>query len=211
VGANARVEAIKLDGRLAAFHYDYSDLQVQDVADNTVVIRNAATAKSDGVEAELRYQPARGLMLEAAGTYLHARFSRYRTVNLKTPELGVLDLAGNPLPQSPKLKGRVSGEYALQVSEQSRVTLRMDAMWQDRIYFSAFKDPRAMQRQYAWFKGRLAFQSSPGRYEIGAFVDNITNVRVFTNISITGDLDGSRSTGNMAPPRTFGVQFTRTF
>jgi iron complex outermembrane receptor protein len=109
------------------------------------------------------------------------------------------------------LKGRVSGEYGLPIGDAGRLDFRADVMWQDRIYFSAFKDPRAMQRQYAWLKGRIGFRPSRGRYEVAAFVDNVANVHAFTNISITGDLDASRANGNLAPPRTFGMQVTRVF
>lgn len=210
IGSRIRIAPLAMDVDLSAFHYDYSDLQVQDVAGNTVVIRNAASAKVDGAELALKLKPAPRLSIDASGTYLHARFTRYRTVNLKTPELGVLDLAGHPLPQAPRFKGRISGEYRLPLDHGSSLALRLDALWQDRIYFSAFKDPRATQGAFAWLKARMSLRPSDW-LEVAAFVDNLTNVRTFSNISITGDLDASRATGNLTAPRTFGVEFRRRF
>lgn len=195
--------------RASAFHYDYSDMQVQDVDANTVLIRNAARAKIDGVEASLTARPARSLSLNLSATYLHARFSEYRTVNTKTPQLGILDLSGNPLPQAPAFKAGAGVERSFAVAGGWSVTARGDATWQDRVYFSAFKDPRATQAAYWWLKARLTLVAPGGRDRIAAFVDNLTDARVFSNISITGDLDGSRGSGVLAPPRTYGLQITR--
>ncbi len=211
IGADVELPDAGLRLKAAAFHYDYTDLQVQDVVTNSVVVRNAATAKVDGAELTTRWSPNRDWMLEAAGTYLDARFARYQTVNLKIPALGVLDLRGNPLPQAAKFKGRVSGEYGFDLGKRLRATARIDALWQDRIYFSAFRDPLASQRGFAWLKARVAVATADGRYEVAAYVDNLTDAWVFSNISITGDLDASRASGVLAPPRTYGVQLSGHF
>lgn len=194
--------------RASAFHYDYSDMQVQDVDANTVLIRNAAKSKIDGVEASLAARPGRSTSVNLSATYLHARFSEYRTVNTKTPQLGVLDLSGNPLPQAPAFKANAGVERSFTFDGGWTVKARGDATWQDRIYFSAFKDPRATQPAYWWLKARMTLMAPGGREQIAAFVDNLTDTRVFSNISITGDLDGSRGSGVLAPPRTYGLQFT---
>lgn len=193
---------------LAAFHYDYADLQVQDVIANSVMIRNAATAKVDGAEASLVARPRPFLALDAAATWLDARFDRYDTVNTKTPALGVLNLSGNPLPQAPRFKAHAGMEASWSAGQAGRLRLRGDVNWQGRVYFSAFKDPRATQAGFWWLKARATWSPANRPYEIAAFIDNITNVQVFTNVSITGDLDGSRALGNMAPPRTFGLRFS---
>lgn len=193
----------------SAFHYDYSDMQVQDVAANTVLIRNAASAKVDGVEARVVAQPFTSTHLDLSATYLHARFSDYSTINTKTPQLGLLNLSGNPLPQSPTVKVNAGIEQSIPGPGNWAITARGDVTWQDRIYFSAFKDPRATQAAYWWIKARLTLASPSRRDQISFFADNLTDTHAFTNISITGDLDGSRGSGNLAPPRTYGVQLVR--
>jgi iron complex outermembrane receptor protein len=197
---------LRLD--LAAFHYDYTDLQVQDVIDNSVLIRNAATAKIDGLEAGLTARPSSFLALDAGATWLDARFDRYNTINTKAPALGVLDLSGNPLPQAPRFKAHGGAEVSWLVGSAGSLRLRGDVNWQGRVYFSAFKDPRARQDGFWWLKARATWSPANRPYEVAAFIDNITNEQVFTNISITGDLDGSRALGNLAPPRTFGLRFS---
>lgn len=196
---------------ISAFHYDYTDLQVQDVNQNTVLIRNAATAKVDGAELDAKWQATHRWSLGLMATYLHARFSRYDTINTKTPRLGVLDLSGNPLPQAPRWRFVGNAEYDLPIGGWGSLRLRGDASWQDRIYFSAFKDPRATQSAYWWLKARATLMPARGRYTASLFVDNLTNSQAFTNISITGDLDASRALGNLAPPRTWGLELSYTF
>jgi len=197
---------LRLD--VAAFHYDYADLQVQDVIANSVLIRNAATAKIDGLEAGVTARPTPSLSLDAAATWLDARFDRYNTINTKTPALGVLDLSGNPLPQAPRFKAHGGAEASWTLGSAGKLRLRGDVNWQGRVYFSAFKDSRATQDGFWWLKARATWSPTNRPYEVAAFIDNITNEQVFTNISITGDLDGSRALGNLAPPRTFGVRFS---
>ena len=190
----------------SAFHYDYRNLQVQDVDRNTVLIRNAATAKVDGIEIESRWSPGGSLYLGAMASWLDARFSRYATLNTKRPELGVVDLSGNPLPQAPRWRFGANAEYEIPVDGIGALRLRADAAWQDRIFFSAFKDPRASQKAYWWLKARATLLPEGSPFRVSLFVDNLTNSRAFTNISITGDLDASRALGNLAPPRTWGLE-----
>ncbi|TWB41030.1 hypothetical protein [Nitrospirillum pindoramense] len=54
----------------------------------------------------------------------------------------------------------------------------------------------------------MTFVPDDSPFQVAAFIDNITNRQVFTNISITGNLDGSRALSNLAPPRTFGLQLS---
>jgi len=196
---------------LAAFHYDYTNLQVQDVDKTTVLIRNAATAKVDGIEISTKFEISHRFRIEGAGTFLNARYSRYTTVNTKLPQLGVIDLSGNPLPQAPRWRGNADAEYDQPIGDWGTLHIRGGASWQDRTYFSAFKDPLATQAPYWWLKARATIIPARQHYRVALFADNLTNTRAFTNISLTGDLDGSRALGNLAPPRTWGAELSYTF
>jgi iron complex outermembrane receptor protein len=46
------------------------------------------------------------------------------------------------------------------------------------------------------------------RWTVAAYVDNATNETVATNKIFDGDIIGSAVLGNLAPPRTYGVEFT---
>lgn len=129
VGAKLGDERARLD--LSAFHYDYADLQVQNVIDQSVMIQNAASAKVDGVEAGLLASPTPLWRLDAALTWLDARFSKYDTINTKTPGLGMLDLSGNRLPQSARIRVRIGVERLVSLGAVGALRVRADALRQD--------------------------------------------------------------------------------
>ena len=74
----AGVKTDLLDRRLrlnlAAFYYDYTDLQVQDVEGNNTVVRNAATAVIQGLELETTALLGTAVQLDLAATYLDSEF-----------------------------------------------------------------------------------------------------------------------------------------
>ena len=78
---------------VAAFHMDYTNLQVQTpVGIGVFDIRNAAAATIDGVEVEMKGRIARGLEAGGHAAWLDATYDRYIAVGLG----GVTgDVAGN--------------------------------------------------------------------------------------------------------------------
>ena len=86
------------------------------------------------------------------------------------------------------------------------MTLRGDYTWQDRVYFSAFEVKELSERSYGWAKARVTYSDPKGRWRLGAFVDNIGNVRAMSNLTYSADLVDAQILGVMAPPRTYGVQ-----
>jgi iron complex outermembrane receptor protein len=199
-----------LDGRLrantAAFLYDYTDLQVQDVENNNVVIRNAAEAEIKGVELESSWLPSRGLRLDASVTWLDAQFTSGAMLDPKFPVLGVQALAGKKLPRAPEWKVAAGAQYEAGLGNGATLTLRADYIWQDEVYFSAFNVPQLREGAYGWAKARLVYASPAGRWSIAAFIDNATDEVVATNKIYDGDIIGSAVVGSLAPPRTYGIE-----
>ena len=69
---------------LAAFYYDYSNLQVSSTitgaAGNPIVaVTNAPKAKVKGIEGSVEWEPVKDLTLRGGATYLHARFGGHFT------------------------------------------------------------------------------------------------------------------------------------
>jgi len=197
----------KLRVNIAGFLYDYKNLQVQDVKDQGVIIRNAATARLKGIEVESIAQLTSTLRLDANAAWLDAKFDRYNTVNLKAPQLGLQNLSGNRLPQAPEWKVQVGLEQTFALANAGSLAVRGDAAWQDRIFFTAFNESFVTQPSYWWLKARMTYRPAVGGWSVAAYVDNIADVRVIANASTGADVDGSRTFGNLAPPRTYGVTF----
>jgi iron complex outermembrane receptor protein len=191
----------------AAFFYDYSDLQLQDVQNNNVIIRNAAKAKVKGLELESSWLATAALRLDTNLTWLDAKFTEGALPDPKYPALGVQQLDGKRLPRAPQWKASVGAQYEFVLHDQGSLALRIDYAWQDRIYFSAFNVQPLSERSYGWLKGRATYTGSTGRWNVAAYIDNATDEKVATNKIFNGDIIGSTVVGSLAPPRTYGVEF----
>jgi iron complex outermembrane recepter protein len=205
---------------LAAFYYDYTDLQVQDVEGNNTVVRNAASAVIQGLELETTALFGTALQVDLAATYLNSEFRDSCLADpkhpLPQPEPGCTgpsqrNLEGLQLPRAPELKLSVGAQYTLDLPNTGQLILRGDYSHQSRIFFSAFEVTELSQEGYGWAKARLAYVAPGAGWQLAAFIDNITDEEVISNATYIADLVDSTITGNMAPPRTYGVQFKVQF
>ncbi len=197
---------------LAAFVYNYKDLQVQEVRDQNVFITNAANAKVKGVELESLTQVTHSVRVDVNLAYLDAKFTDFITGNVNLPQLGQLDLSGNHLPQSPKGKAQIGIEKTFDIiGDHGNLRVRGDAAWQDRVYFTVYNEPFVSQPAYWWLKARATYSPKSANWHVAAYIDNIQNRVVIANAQTGADIDGARTFGNLAPPRTFGLRFDYSF
>ncbi|MDP3244079.1 MAG: TonB-dependent receptor, partial [bacterium] len=213
-----------LDRRLrlnaATFFYQYADLQVQDVEGQNIVIRNAAKAEILGVELESIAVVTQAFRIDAALTWLDATFKDTCLADpkhpLPAPDPGCnganqRNIDGLQLPRAPKLKVAVGAQYTVPLASGARIVVRSDYAWQDKIYFSAFEVAELSERSYGWAKARVTYFEPDNRWRIAAFIDNIGDVKVMSNLTYSADLVDAQAIGVMAPPRTFGVQASFNF
>ena len=106
---------------------------------------------------------------------------------------------------------RSGAQYTLDLPNTGQLILRGDYSHQSRIYFSAFEVTELSQEGYGWAKARLAYVAPGASWQLAAFIDNITDEEVISNATYIADIVDSTITGNMAPPRTYGVQFKVQF
>ncbi|MEP7245756.1 MAG: TonB-dependent receptor, partial [Gammaproteobacteria bacterium] len=198
----------RLRVNLAAFRYDYTDLQVQDVENNNVTIRNAAEAQVDGLELESAWLVTPAFELDANATWLSAEFTDGALLDPKFPQLGIQSLDGKKLPRAPELKVAVGAQWRFKLGAPGDFTLRADYAWQDKVYFTTFNVADISEQSFGWLKGRLRYTSPASTWSIAAYVDNATNEKVASSKIYNGDIIGSTVIGNLAPPRTYGVEFT---
>ncbi len=197
-------------GRLntALFDYEYKDLQVQDTENNNVVIRNAAEARTRGVEVESTWLLAPAFRVDLNATWLDAEFTKGALPDPKFPQLGVQNLSGKALPRAPDLKVAVGAQYTAELGVRGSLTLRGDYSWQDEMFFSAFNIPLLREGSFGWLKARAMWTSPKQNWSIATFVDNATNEKVATNKIFVGDIIGSAVHGSLAPPRSYGIELT---
>ena len=174
----------RLITNLAAYHYDYSDLQVGQVLSLVSVISNAAKAKVDGVEIEARAKLGRHLELNAQGAYNDARFVSYQTANGGVNPNVTLDLSGNQLSNAPKWSGSLGLQYRTALRDGD-VTLRGELSSSSRVYFSAFNDLNNSQGDYTLANLSARYEAPAGKWFATAYFNNVTDKTVKAGSLVT--------------------------
>lgn len=209
----------------AAFYYDYKDLQVGFVNENSIVETiNAASARNYGLEVELQAKIARGLNFDAFATYLNAKFKSfctgyYRdgmedggTVYGRCPTNSALvSLKGNQLPNAPEFSFGAGLTYTVPLGEVGDLDLRAEMNWQDRVYFTEFNNQDATQAAYALVNLSASFKSVDEHWSASAWVRNLTDKDVIANNIVSAPLYGSVRVGSLMPPRTYGLTIGYSF
>jgi len=161
---------------IAAFHTDYTNLQVQTaIRPGVIDISNAASATIQGVEVEGGSELTRSIRAGGHIAWLRARYDQYTAVGVG----GVTgDVAGNQLNNAPDWSGRIWIDWTRRFRE-STLTVRADSRWQSTVYFTPFND--AIQRQTPYglldISAELALNQ---QWTLGVFSRNITNTDFIT-------------------------------
>lgn len=209
-GLKTRMLGGRIQANLAAFYYDYKNLQVSVIRGQTVFTQNAAKARSYGVEAEVQALLAPGLRLDLSGSYLNAKFKRFITSNTDLIGAPILDYAGNTLPQSPKYHGQVGLEYSFDLARGS-LRFRGDVNYTSRVHFSPFNVRTLSQGEYTKVDLSADYTSESGKWQIGAFVKNLTDKTTVASATANSFLASNSLLSYLDPPRTYGGYVTVRF
>ncbi len=218
---------LKYKGRSIAFNLsvyrtDYKDLQVN-IFDGTLNfnVRNAAEARTQGVEADFRAALAPGLTVSGAVAYLDFKFTNFtdgQCYYLQTPgPNGFCDYSGKRNALSPKWSGNLNLDYTTPVTSSMKVAFNINADFSSSFIAAANLDPRTHQDGYVKLGARLALAEVDDRWEVALIGRNLTNQRILQTASsmplattITGGA-GNAYNGIVDRPRTIAVQLTGRF
>jgi iron complex outermembrane receptor protein len=195
---------LRLNG--AAFYYDYNNLQVTRTNNSTSVIMNAARAKIYGVELEMTAVVARGLEIDAAGALLKTKFTSFDTEDPSRPQLGLLNLAGNRLPNAPKYTFTYGAQYSFDTGI-GQITMRGDGRTISDVYFDQFNVSSNSERSKTTLNASLSWQDANDRFSASLFARNLTNTLSKNGTFVYAGFAGYPLAGNYDPPRTYGFRF----
>jgi iron complex outermembrane receptor protein len=197
--------------RAAAFYYDYTDLQVGFVNEQSVVQTvNAASAENMGVEIELVARLTENLTGSLSGTWLDATYTEFVTGDYRN-NFEPTDLSGNNLQNAPEYTARVALDYAHPVSETGSIVAGVEASYQDDVYFTEFNNDDAFQEAYTLVNARVGYEGGSGKWNVTGWVRNATDEFIYSNNIITAPLYGSVRVGSLLPPRTYGITLGYNF
>jgi iron complex outermembrane receptor protein len=195
---------LRLNG--AAFYYDYSDLQVTRTNNSTSVIMNAASAKIYGAEIEMTAVLTPGFEIDVAGALMKSKFTTFDTEDPSRLQLGVLDLAGNRLPNAPKYTLTYGAQYSFE-SGFGEITVRGDGRTISSVFFDQFNVISNSERPKTTLNVSLGWKDGEDRLSASLFVRNLTDTLSKNGTFVYAGFAGYPLAGNYDPPRTYGMRF----
>jgi iron complex outermembrane receptor protein len=197
--------------RTAAFYYDYTDLQVGFVNEQSVVQTvNAASAENTGVELELTARATENLSVDFSATWLNAEYTEFVTGDYRQ-NFAQVDLSGNKLQNAPEYTLRLALDYRQPVGAAGALFGRLEGSYQDDVYFTEFNNADAFQEAYGLLNVAAGYEGNDGRWSVTGWVRNATDEFVISNNIITAPLYGSVRVGSLLPPRTYGLTLAYNF
>lgn len=196
---------------IAAFAYDYEDLQISFVDENsTVTTVNAAEAENYGVEVELSATLGSGLSMDIFATYLSAEYEEFFNGDYAN-DFEIADLSGNTLPNAPEYTAKLGVGYETQLGA-GMLRLYGEVYWQDDVYFTEWNRTDAFQEDYTLVNASIDYMFGPSyRWTATLWSRNLTDEEIFSNNIITAPLYDSLRVGSMLPPRTYGASLRYDF
>ncbi|MNL00719.1 Pesticin receptor precursor [compost metagenome] len=176
-----------LDGRatlnLAAYTSKFEDLQVSgfNAATNAFITTNAASAKSQGVEAEstLRLHPS--VTLSGSIAYNDAKYDSYPTApcvyknGVAPPANCVEDIGGVRLPRAPKWSGALTLNVDHPLDNGMRVQADATVRGRSGTYLEENLNPKSYQEGFSKVDLRLGLVSADDRWTLALIGRNLTN------------------------------------
>jgi iron complex outermembrane receptor protein len=211
-GIKAQFFDHRLRANIAAFYYNYKNLQVNIVDNTQFITTNAAKARIYGMEGEFTAIPVDDLHLTVDLSWLHSEYLEYNAEDPGRPELGVLNLSGNQLDFSPKYRVSTEAGYTFH-SHIGDITPRARVTWTDRVYFSPFDLPYVGQPAYALGDIFLDYLPGDGKsgWSASLYVKNVTNKYYLVEGVFNSTFEGYPITGLNGPPRTVGLSVSKRF
>ncbi len=193
---------------IAAYLYDYSDLQVQVINSQGTGINtfNAATARMKGIDADLTIAPFENFTLDGGISLLNAKYRAFDGAVFYNLDgtFDILSAAGNRTPNAPKFSASGTATYAIP-TEIGKFTISGTVIHKSVSYNSP--DNRLAFPAYTLVNGGLSWTASDERLGASVWVKNLTNAHyrtaLFQSVFAFGQIE--------APPRTYGVKLNYKF
>jgi iron complex outermembrane receptor protein len=207
IGAKTDWMDKRLRVNVAAFYNDYTDVQavVTRNVNNVPVIRifNVGALDIKGAELEIFVRPLTNLDLAFTAGWLDSKYSAEDPA-LRIGDRGLL-LDGAKAPHSPDVNFSVLARYHVSLNDWGNVVFQINGYWQDHVYLNVVNDKFLTQKAHSIWDGRVTWASINGRYQVDAFVSNLTDKEAFKGGFMQGGI--GLMSKEWKPPRMWGLKF----
>lgn len=187
---------------LAAFYYDYRNVQVQRLNQGAISVINGAKARDYGIDADLIVQVSDQFRLTTGISWISPEFDSFPncpvSVTAGGAPSGIGSCDGNQLPLASKFTGNVVAEYSVDLGS-GKLSLNGNAYYNSGFYPES--DNVLKQRRYVLLGASVNYTMENG-FSIGAFGKNLTQQRIL-NFGTT--IPNGTHAGFYQAPRTYGV------
>ncbi|MFC3053777.1 TonB-dependent receptor [Kordiimonas pumila] len=185
---------------LAAFYYDYKDMQVFSLESNPdgAILQRLQNASAEiyGAEIELQARPLQGLDINFGLSALHAQYTKF-----DDPIRG--DFAGQRLDKTPKLQMALGARYTFNVTDDAEAFLGGNFSYQSKVYFSPVNESPMQSSGHGELDLDAGISLLNTGVELHAFVKNVTDKRYIADMNDLASLGFYYTIYN--EPRTYGL------
>lgn len=196
----------RLQFNVAAFLYDYTNLQQQIYLFGNLFTLNAAEARIKGIDVDITARPVRDLTISVSANYLDTKYKSYPLAPLGVvlPNgdfvyTGSRDAKGNRLVQAPKYGAQATISYRIQ-SGIGTFDTTGNLNYQSRMFADPQNDFPIRGRTLISLTER--WMSNDEHTSVTAWIKNLTNKNYNTSGTLSEHLG---LTGLPGAPRTYGL------
>jgi iron complex outermembrane recepter protein len=210
VGFKSELFNRQLRFNMAAFLYNYTNLQQQTYDNNVLVSLNAGAARTKGVDVELLYQPSSTFSMGVSAAYLDARYTDYQNApgffTIRTPAGGLAYVA-QPIPNAKGKRLAFSPEWTATafVSHTLETSVgKFDSNASISTNSGYFAEPSNGYKEPSFHVINLRETWSPNeKVSLSLWVKNLNNRKYYQGLitalptGVTGNTPGA--------PREYGI------
>lgn len=212
---------------LAAYRTEYKNMQLITVSADTagnliVVFTNAGRSTITGAEMELSWLPFPGALITlnySNNNYAYQEFTDTDLLSLSILGQEVpVDRSNEPFPAAPEESASLGIQFSIPTAI-GIITPRLDVSYKSEIFFGLDATSAEVYREdpanagadaYTLADFRVTWSNNNEDWRVAGFVKNLTDERyINSTVSVTDSL-GTFNIG-YGDPRTYGLQFTKTF
>ncbi|MDA5194046.1 TonB-dependent receptor [Govanella unica] len=185
----AGVKSMFFDNRLrlniAAFHVKYKNLQFLSANGEVspgvplIVVTNAASSQTDGVEIEMQAAITENFQLSGGYSYLDAKFKKYIDGS------GV-NHSGNQMIRTPKHQVFGSANYSIPLAV-GRINVMGDINYRSRLFFNPENTVSVSQKGYTLWGGRIEYALDEQNWKVALWGKNLGNNKHCGNILVAAN------------------------
>ena len=216
----------------AVFMGQYDEIQVRTIVPQPcspqpcvpqvdLVIENAASASTRGLELEFMALPIEGLRIQGSLALLDAKYNSFPRAASDLvdptfdPDNAFVNRSGETFPGVPQMQTHLGAQYSFPIDLGSSmmngwITPRFDWSFQTSVHYYGPELTAATQPAYHLLHLRLSYEFMNDQAQFALWGKNVTNTRYFNQATPVASTMGTVMQF-YAPPATFGAEFSYRF